>query len=162
MEGSTNEIYMLCRMSENKLKISGLYTDRRILIQAYELLAREKQNMFIYRFQMNEFPAKKLTALEECMVDIREVRRNVKVSEFYGCEVFCDLEFEEGAFFYFRYTDDKSVYHERINIENDEMEGDFDCYCLPVLEAWYHENKAVLMKMWQKKALEDIPEWEEE
>lgn len=161
MEDSTNEIYMLCRMSENGLRIYGSYTDRRILIQAYELLTRERQNVFIYRFQMNEFPVKNLTSLEECTVDIREVRSNVKVSEFYGCKVFCDLDFKEGAFFDFTYDDDRNVYHERVNLENDVMEGDFDCYCLPVLEEWYNENKPVLMKMWQKKALEDIPEWEE-
>lgn len=160
-EDSKNEIYILCLMSEKGLRIYGLYTDRRILIQVYEFLAQERQNVLIYRFQVNKILSKKLTELDECRIDIREVRRNVKVSEFYGCEVFCDLDFEDGAFFYFRYDDDKSVYHERINIENDVMEGDFNRYIILVLEEWYRENKAILLKIWQNKKLEDIPEWEE-
>lgn len=161
MENLANESYMLCIMDSDKQKIYGSYTERRFLIQAYDSLMLDEKNVLIYRFQVNEFPPKELKALEEYRIDLGKVRSNVKVAEFYGCEVFCDLDFKAGAFFNFKYDDDRNVYYERVNIETDVMEGDFNRYLLPVLKSWYKENKAVLLKIWKNKRLEEIPNWEE-
>lgn len=38
--------------------------------------------------------------------------------------------------------------------------GDFSKYVLPVITAWYEENKNLLIKMWTDHKIEMIPDWE--
>ena len=46
-----------------------------------------------------------------------------------------------------------------INLLTEEIQGDFDQYIFPILEAWFQEFKEELISMWNNKETYILPEW---
>uniref|UniRef100_UPI0040567814 hypothetical protein n=1 Tax=Acetatifactor sp. TaxID=1872090 RepID=UPI0040567814 len=93
---------------------------------------------------------------------VDEECNRIKIAEFYGFEIYCDLKFLDGPFYYVEYHGGDEPYCGRIDIELGEISGNFDKYVKSVLEAWYDDNKDILLEIWETKSLLEIPEWEED
>ena len=82
----------------------------------------------------------------------------VKITEFCNIEIFIDSDFEGDPSLVVNYLDDDV--EGTIDICSGEIVGDFSKYVCPVIEEWLKDNKEQLLRMWNNKMIERIPEWE--
>ncbi|MCR5468281.1 MAG: helix-turn-helix domain-containing protein [Lachnospiraceae bacterium] len=88
----------------------------------------------------------------------KEEKNMTKLAEFCNIEVYIDSTFEGEPFLDIYYADDDVMGN--MNIATGELIGDFSKYVVPVIKAWFEDNKAVITKMWTDKKLEVIQESE--
>lgn len=148
-----------------EFNIMGVYTDERKLLNTYQLLVTEdgrclkekfSEMPVIYRIplnqflgqqedcnQMNEIPYFYSNLEPEYRITIDEITRHIKIAEFYGCTVYCNLDFSEGPYIDIEYAGggENDSRYIRIDIEKDSMIGDFG-YLRNVIEEWYQDNNA--------------------
>ena len=48
-----------------------------------------------------------------------------------------------------------------INLPTGEIKGDFSKYVIPVISAWFVDNKDILISMWESRRIEVLPSWGE-
>lgn len=182
-----NEVYILCMMFGNETEIFGIYSDKQELIKAYDKIAMEDSRCLgsltlrykmkpelpiLYKIPMNCFMGRKeewgseqtfifLDWIQEYEVDIREVRQRVPIAEFYDTIVYCDIDFENGPLYEVEYEMDNNCYHGIIDLDKGFQEDNFDKYVRNVMRAWYEDNKHLLLQIYEKRVLIEIPNWEE-
>ena len=164
-----------------ELSIMGIYTDTRMLIEAYDKLVNEdarctEENNLelpqIYKIPLNRFLGEKVEWAkidgksyfyeEENIetVSIEETRSCVKIAEFYGINVYCDLDFVKGAYIDLEYTggEEGDYCWIQMSIE-DGSHNATNRYLRATLKEWYEDNKKYLMEIYQTRKIVDIPEW---
>ena len=165
----------------DKLNIMGIYTDTKMLIGAYDKLVNEdtrcaKENNserpLIYKIPLNHFLGEKVEweslggkfyFYEEENIEtvtIEEIRAHVKITEFCGINVFCDLTFSKGAYVDLEYTGGREEDYCWIQMSIEDGSHNASCrYIQFTLKEWYEDNKKYLMEIYQTRKLVDIPEW---
>lgn len=165
-----------------ELNIMGIYTDKKMLIKAYDKLIKEDvrcrelkypEMPEIYKIPLNKFLGEVLewTKIEDKhffsgenieSVSIDEIRTHIRIASFCGVNVYCDLAFAKGAYIDLEYVGggEEDYCWIRMNIED----GSFDTtykYLQSTLKCWYEENKSYLMGIYQTRKIVDIPKWED-
>ena len=82
----------------------------------------------------------------------------VKIAEFCDIEVFVDSAFEGKPAVDINYLDDDI--QGSLDLSKGKIKGDFSKYVIPVIEAWYRDNKEQLLNMWKSRKAEILPAWE--
>lgn len=82
----------------------------------------------------------------------------VKIAEFCDIEVYMDSNFSGAPSVELNYLDEDIT--GSIDLDKGEVEGDFSKYVVPVIEAWYQDNKNLLRSMWESRQIEIVPAWE--
>ncbi len=82
----------------------------------------------------------------------------VKIAEFCDIEVYMDSRFSGAPSVELNYLDEDIT--GSIDLDRGKVEGDFSKYVVPVIEAWYQDNKKLLRSMWESKQIEIVPAWE--
>ena len=80
-----------------------------------------------------------------------------KIAEFCDFEVYINSEFKGTPIIKVHYNEDDI--DGEINLLTEEIQGDFDQYIFPILEAWFQEFKEELISMWNNKETYILPEW---
>lgn len=164
-----------------ELNIMGIYADTRKLIEAYDKLVNEDARCaeennpelpLIYKIPLNRFLGEKVEwgrlggkfyFYEEeniVIVTIEEIRSHVKIAEFYGTNVFCDLTFSKGAYVDLEYVGGGEEDYSWIQMSiEDGSHNASNRYIQSTLKEWYEDNKKYLMEIYQTRKLVDIPEW---
>lgn len=159
-----------------ELNIMGIYTDKRMLIEAYDKLINEDvrcsrlkypETPDIYKMALNKFLGEDdgdgFFWVEDNIeiVSIDEIRSHVRIASFYGINVYCDLDFKKGAYVDLEYVGggDENYCWIKMNIEDGSFEVTYN-YLQAVLKSWYEDNKKYLMEIYQTRKIVDIPEWE--
>lgn len=96
--------------------------------------------------------------LESGYTDKTENKSMVKIAEFCDIEVFMDSEFVGEPSVEINYLDDNV--QGSLQLIEGTIRGRFSKYVMPVISAWYEDNKSLLMKMWADHKIEMIPAWE--
>lgn len=96
--------------------------------------------------------------LESGYTDKTENKSMVKIAEFCDIEVFMDSEFVGEPSVEINYLDDNV--QGSLQLIEGTIRGKFSKYVMPVISAWYEDNKSLLMKMWADHKIEMIPAWE--
>lgn len=164
-----------------ELNIMGIYTDKRMLIEAYEKLIREDERCVnskyqvtpqIYKLPINKFLGEKLEWVKNDEkssfyserniepVSIEEIRSHVKITSFCGLNVYCDLDFSYGDYIDLEYVGggEGDYCWIRMSIEDGSFNVDKE-YLQATLESWYQDNKSYLMEIYQTRRIVVIPEW---
>lgn len=166
-----------------ELTIMGVYTEGKLLIEAYDKLVSEDgrctalkypEEPVIYKIPLNKFLGEKVPWAQiidgkscfytedniEC-ITIGEIKSHVKVTSFYGMNVYCDLNFTNGAYVDLEYTGggENDYCWSRMNIE-DGSTTELNKYTRDTVNTWYQENRKYLMKLYQTKKLIDFPKWD--
>lgn len=172
--GSEDVLYLLgIYPFFSELEILGVYTDKRKLVEAYNRLVLENEKCLkdkrflrtpiIYALPLNKFIGRKddlpwyCSVIEEYEVTIEEVVSHVKIAEFYGVEVYCDLNFTNGPFFDFYYYDEVEYPYAQLNIERRNFVGPLSEK--KVVKEWIADNESLLIEIWKHKMFVDIPDW---
>lgn len=82
-----------------------------------------------------------------------------KIAEFCDIEVYMDNHFEGSPYVSIIYLDDDV--EGGINLQTGEIKGDFSKYVIPVISAWFVDNKDILLSMWGSRRIEVLPSWGE-
>ncbi len=164
-----------------ELNIMGIYTDEKMLIKAYDKLVKEDARCTelkypeipeIYKIPLNKFLGevvewakiddKHYFCTEENIetVSIDEIKAHVRIASFYGINVYCDLNFVEGAYVDLEYVGggEEDYCWIRMSIEDGSFNATYK-YLQATLKCWYEENKNYLMEIYQTRKIVDIPEW---
>ncbi len=91
-------------------------------------------------------------------IDKTERNSMVKIAEFCDIEIYMDSEFEGVPSVDINYLDDNI--QGSLDLDKGIVRGGFSKYVIPVIDAWYKENKPQLIRMWNNKKVEIIPAWE--
>ncbi len=171
-----NEVYILCMMFGNETDILGVYSDKKELIRSYDKVIAEDsrclgnlmpdskmkpESPIIYKIPMNFFIDRKevwcsentfifFDWIHEYEIDIREVRRRVPITEFYGATVYCDIDFENGPIYEVEYKMDYDYYHGIIDLDYGFQEDNFDKCVRNTMRAWYEDNKHFLRQIYYR------------
>ena len=82
----------------------------------------------------------------------------IKIAEFCDIEIFIDSSFKGKPSIKINYIDDDI--QGSIDLMTGQIKGDFSKYVVPVINAWYQDNKEQLTKMWNSKRAKTLPAWE--
>ena len=150
--------YLLSGVSEDSER--GKNVDYMVIPKGTE--ERELIELFngmdwVSRARMMEY-ARKVSEHTSQYIDKTEKKSMVKIAEFCDIEVYTDSNFDGEPFVDIYYIDDDV--RGSINILKDKVKGDFSRYVLPVIEAWYRDNKPQLVNMWNIKKVQPMAEWE--
>ena len=91
-------------------------------------------------------------------LDTTKNKSMVKIAEFCDIEIFVDSAFEGKPAVDINYLDDDV--HGSLDLSKGKIKGDFSKYVIPVIEAWYRDNKEQLLNMWKSRKAEILPAWE--
>ena len=161
-----------------ELNIMGIYTDEKLLIKAYDrviedarcMLPKYPDKLQIYKISLNKFlgegavwakiDGKTYFYAEDNIetVSIDKIKSHIRIASFYGMNVYCDLNFEKGAYVDLEYVGGDECACIRMSIED----GSFDTaysYLQRTLESWYKDNKKYLIEIYNTRKIIDIPEW---
>ena len=128
-------------------------TEERELIELFNSMDwLEREHMLEYARRTIEKKA------QSCYIDKTENKSMVKIAEFCDIEVFMDSEFDGDPLVEINYLDDNV--QGSLQLLEGTILGDFSKYVMPVISAWYEENKNLLIKMWKDHKIEMIPAWE--
>lgn len=166
IDNALSQVEMRRRVDKYKKLISGVgesiscedtrleyCTDEKELIELLgRMNAKERTELLRYAREMLQ-DEKGL----ECN-DYAGGKNMVKIAEFCDVEVYIDSSFKGSPTVDINYLDD-NVQGE-LDIMQGIIKGDFSKYVIPVIEAWYKDNKKLLRKMWESHKVEMIPAWE--
>ena len=164
-----------------ELNIMGIYTDEKMLIRAYDKLVKEDARCTelkypempqIYKILLNKFLGEFLewakidgkhyfcTEGNIEKVSIDDIKARVRIASFYGINVYCDLNFVEGAYVDLEYVGggEENYCWIRMSIEDGSFNTTYK-YLQETLKCWYEENKNYLKEIYQTRKVVDIPQW---
>ena len=72
--------------------------------------------------------------------------------------VYCDLNFEKGAYVDLEYVGGDESVCIRMSIEHGSFDATYN-HLQNSLESWYKDNKKYLMEIYNTRKIIDIPEW---
>ena len=122
-----------------------------------ELLEMFGKMDFVERAHIMEY-AHKIKERKSNYLNSVDKKSMVKIAEFCDIEVFIDSEFEGEPAVDINYIDEEV--RGNLGILDGNIIGDFSKYVRPVIEAWYKDNKAQLLSIWNNKKIQAIPAWE--
>ncbi|MBQ3796933.1 MAG: helix-turn-helix transcriptional regulator [Butyrivibrio sp.] len=122
-----------------------------------ELLEMFGKMDFVERAHIMEY-AHKIKERKSNYLNSVDKKSMVKIAEFCDIEVFIDSEFEGEPAVDINYIDEDV--RGNLGILDGNIIGDFSKYVRPVIEAWYKDNKAQLLSIWNNKKIQAIPAWE--
>lgn len=162
-----------------ELYIMGIYTDEKLLVKAYDKLLEEDARCTtseypevpqIYKIPINKFLGEKTEwaeiegepyFYEEDNIEtisIDKIKSHIRIASFYGMNVYCDLNFEKGAYVDLEYVGGAEIVCIRMSIEDGSFDTTYN-YMQNTLKSWYKDNKKYLMEIYNTRKIIDIPEW---
>lgn len=122
-----------------------------------ELLELFNSMDFIERTHILEY-AHKISNKHSNYLENTKKASMVKIAEFCDIEIFIDSEFKGIPSVDINYIDDDT--RGSLGIVDGVLSGNFSKYVRPVIEAWYIDNKELLLSIWNNKVIHPIPAWE--
>lgn len=112
---------------------------------------------FVERTHIMEY-AQKISEKRSKYLATTDKSSMVKIAEFCDIEIFMDSQFDGNPSVDINYIDDDT--RGTLGILDGNIIGNFSKYVRPVIEAWYRDNKEILLSIWNDKKIQSIPAWE--
>lgn len=124
-----------------------------------ELIEMFNDINWLDRTHLLEYAKKVITREKDsAYIDTTDGKNMVKIAEFCDIEIFMNSKCEGLPRVDINYLDDNV--QGSMDITVGDIKGNFSKYVIPVIEAWYKDNKDQLIFMWEKGKVEMLPEWE--